>query len=92
MTETKIPKATTRARHQAKYPLSYEDRKDLKKRFTYHPPKGDQRVRYENLRRRVELLARRIMEETPACREQSLALTKLEEAVFWANAAIARTE
>ena len=26
----------------------------------------------------------------PPCREQSLAITALEEAMFWANAAIAR--
>jgi hypothetical protein len=37
-------------------------------------------------------LAYHIKAETPASREQSLALTHLEDAVFWANAAIARHE
>jgi len=90
MAETKgttQPKKT-----RAQYPLTSVQKEDLRTRFTYHPPKGDQRVRYENLRKRVALLARRILEETPVCREQALALTKLEEASFWMNAAIARHE
>ncbi len=33
-----------------------------------------------------------IVENTPSSREQSLALTALEESVFWTNAAIARNE
>jgi hypothetical protein len=37
-------------------------------------------------------LAQFIDEEVPRSREQSLALTKLEEVVFWANAAIARNQ
>jgi hypothetical protein len=32
------------------------------------------------------------VEHTPESREQSLALTNLEQAVMWANAAIARRE
>ena len=37
-------------------------------------------------------MARTILKLTPQSRERSLALTKLEEAVMWANAAIARNE
>jgi hypothetical protein len=92
MTETKTETPKKRAPHRAKYPLTAEQREDLKTRFTYYPPKGDQRARYEDMRRRVALLARRMLEETPRSREQSLALTKLEEASFWMNAAIARHE
>jgi hypothetical protein len=65
---------------------------DLKNRFSYHSPKGDQNARYEDLRSFARQLAERIVESTPESREQSLALTKLEEAIFWANAAIARNE
>lgn len=61
-------------------------------RFTYHPPHGDQAARYANLRSRAMELAQLIVETTPESREQSLALTALEEAVMWANAAIARRE
>ena len=37
-------------------------------------------------------LAREINSSTRECREQSLAITSLEEAMFWTNAAIARPE
>ena len=65
---------------------------ELQKRFTYHPPKDDQARRYELLRAEGKILAGLIVVNSPASREQSLALTKLEEALFWSNAAIARNE
>lgn len=65
---------------------------DLNKRFTYHPPKGDQAQRYEDIRRNAHSLAAFIDASCPDSREKSLALTKLEEAVMWANASIARNE
>ncbi len=37
-------------------------------------------------------LAQYVLALTPESREQSLAVTKLEEAMMWANAAIARNE
>ena len=64
----------------------------LDNNFTYHPPKGTQQERYENLRAMAKVLATEIMESSKESREQSLAITKLEEAIFWANAAIARNE
>lgn len=60
--------------------------------FTYHAPKGDQADRYERIRQFAGQFAHHILGVTPMSREQSLALTHLEEAVFWANAAIARNE
>jgi hypothetical protein len=60
--------------------------------FTYHQPKEDQAVRYENLRLEAKGLALRILGSCPPSRERSLALTKLEEAAMWANASIARNE
>lgn len=65
---------------------------ELRKRFTYHPPKDGQPERYDNLRGVAREFAEAIMEQVPASREKSLALTKLEECVMWANAAIARNE
>lgn len=65
---------------------------DIQNRFTYHPPKAGQPARYENLRSAARALAVLIADETPDSRERSLAITKLEECVFWANAAIARNE
>ncbi len=65
-------------------------REDLENRFTYHAPKGDQPGRYEAIRAEEKKFATVVVALTPESREQSLALTRLEEAVFWANAAIAR--
>ncbi len=70
-------------------PISQED---LDNRFTYHAPKGTQVARYEIMRDRAKDFAEYIVAQTPASREQSRALTKLEEVMFWANAAIARNE
>jgi len=68
------------------------DQAEIDKRFTYHAPKGDQAARYQELRDAAKTLAELIVSKTPASREQSLALTSLEETCFWANASIARNE
>lgn len=75
-----------------KYPVTDQDLMDLTKRFTYHAPKDDQPGRYVELRTMARNLAQAIIVFTPKSREQSLALTNLEQTVFWANAAIARNE
>lgn len=64
----------------------------LDNNFTHHTPFGDQAERYHNIRSEAKKLAAFILANTPASREQSLALTQVEQAVFWANAAIARNE
>lgn len=66
--------------------------KTIENNFTYHAPKEGQAEKYEQLRAKGKELALLIVELTPASREQSVALTELETAVFWANAAIARNE
>ena len=66
--------------------------KDIDTRFTYHAPKAGQPELYEELRGKARDLARYANEHAPDSREKSLALTKLEEFVFWANAAIARND
>ena len=75
-----------------KYPLSDEQEARLDRDYTYHAPKNDQPQRYEEIRSSAKWLARMIMENTPVSREQSLALTHLDEVVMNANAAIARNE
>jgi hypothetical protein len=57
--------------------------------FTYHAPKEDQLPRYEYLRDRAKLLAMDALTMVPPGREQSTALTKLEEFVMWCNKGIA---
>lgn len=63
---------------------------ELERRFTYHPPAAGQPQIYEMIREKARELASFIVWNTPESREQSLAITAIEEAVFWANAAIAR--
>lgn len=75
-----------------KYELTDDTIFELKTRFTYHTPKEDQVPRYNELRETVFALAMGLSQTCPKSRELSLALTKLEEAVMWANAAIARRE
>ena len=65
---------------------------DVENIFVYHQPFGDQTERYQEIREWAKSLALLIITKTPKSREQSLALTNLEQAVFWANAAIARNE
>lgn len=62
----------------------------LENDFTYHAPKSEQPEQYTALRSAAKSLAYMIVELVPESREQSLALTNLEQAIFWANAGIAR--
>jgi hypothetical protein len=65
---------------------------DLANRFTYHAPKNGQVERYQKIRDAAHGLAQLLNSECPESREKSLAVTHLEDAVMWANAAIARHE
>jgi hypothetical protein len=62
----------------------------IERNFTYHAPKEGQPAKYEALRSKAKELAYLIDELCPTSRERSVAMTELETAVFWANAAIAR--
>jgi len=64
----------------------------IENNFKYHPPKGNQQERYVTIRNEAKDLAISIDALCPDSREKSLAMTKLEEAVMWANASIARNE
>lgn len=66
--------------------------KDIESRFTYHKPKDTQPLRYEHIRDKAKMLAIFLNENCPESREKSLAITKLEECIMWANASIARNE
>lgn len=68
------------------------DTPDLDNRFTFHPATPEQGERYTHIRAEAKAFAEYVVAHTPQSREQSLAITKIEEAVFWANAAIARNE
>jgi len=69
-----------------------EDKKKIENNFSYHTPKNDQPKRYEEIRAKAKELAEMLLVNCPPSRELSVALTELETAVMWANAAIARNE
>ena len=65
-------------------------KKEIELRFTYHSPNPVQTQHYTVIRGRAKRLAETFAALCPDSRERSLAITKLEESVMWANAAIAR--
>jgi hypothetical protein len=75
-----------------RYPLTEKSLGELDNRFEYHAPKDDQVARYGTIRAKARELALVIAQNTPLSREQALALTHLDTAVMFANAAIARNE
>jgi hypothetical protein len=62
----------------------------IENNFKYHAPKEGQPEKYEAIRDAGKILAVVIDSSVPDSREKSLAMTKIEEAVMWANAGIAR--
>ncbi|NRQ35997.1 hypothetical protein HII36_29810 [Nonomuraea sp. NN258] len=64
---------------------------ELENRFRFHPATTKQRQRdHEYVRDECLSLATTLNETLPDGREKSLAVTHIETAMFWANAAIAR--
>lgn len=74
------------------YQPSDADKKKIANNFTHHAPTTEQTLRYEAVRELTGGLASTLTELCPPSRELSLALTNLEQVMFWANAAIARNE
>jgi hypothetical protein len=62
----------------------------LENNFTYHSPSTAQTEAYTTLRSEGKKLAYLIKQLVPKGREQAVAMTNLEQALFWANAGIAR--
>lgn len=66
---------------------------DLINRFKWHPPKNPQVAKdHDTIRNECLKLGSYLTSVVPKGREQSLALTHLEEVMMWANAGIARNE
>lgn len=66
------------------------DDDELVRRFTSHPVGEAGQLNMLEIRGAAAGFASEVLSVTPPGREQSLAITKIEEAVFWANAALAR--
>lgn len=65
---------------------------ELRARFGHFPPVGNQSDRIAAIRSAAHGLASLINEHTDHNREQSLAITNLEQAVHWAIASIGRED
>jgi hypothetical protein len=64
---------------------------DIANRFAFHAAATqEKRDEHTSVRQACRRLADELNERLPEGREKSCALTKLEETMFWANAAIAR--
>lgn len=64
---------------------------ELVNRFNYHKPDEKKVQGHDAVRASLLWVANMLNETVPEGREKSLAMTKLEEAMFWANAGIARS-
>ncbi len=65
---------------------------DINNWFVYHAPQGDQLDRYVSIRDKAKELALHVLDCTPICLEQTMAIRKIREVVMMANAAIACNE
>ncbi|MGW1801667.1 Acb2/Tad1 domain-containing protein [Streptomyces sp. NPDC001984] len=64
---------------------------DVIRRFTFHPADTDERRQaHEDIRSACLELALMLHTELPAGAEKQSAMFRLEEVMFWANAAVAR--
>lgn len=63
----------------------------IENNFTYHAPTDEDIEKLKAIREAAKEFAFLIADSVPMGREQSLALTHLEEAVMFANAGIVRT-
>jgi hypothetical protein len=63
---------------------------DLETRFTFHAPDDERADQHVAVRAECHRLADFLNYQLLDGREKSLAITKLEEVMFWANAAVAR--
>lgn len=67
------------------------DPEEIAHRFVYHPPNIERAALHQDVREACAMLADYLVRHLPPSREAAMAITAVEGAMFWANAAIART-
>lgn len=65
---------------------------EINKRFDYHKPDAAKGARHEEARAAVKVCAEKVSTLCVEGRELATAMTHLETAMFWVNAAIARED
>lgn len=65
---------------------------ELDRRFNYHKPDAAAQAAHQQVRNGAKYLGELLDTILPEGREKALAFTNLEQAMFWANAAIARPD
>lgn len=65
---------------------------EINRRIVYKPSTPEKVAVHESLRAAFLELAHKIDRDVPPGREKALALTELQGALMWANAAVATTE
>jgi len=65
------------------------EREDVHQRFEFHPSTAATGPKHDEVRFKHLGIALWVLANVPPSRERSLALTALQEAMMWANAAVA---
>lgn len=69
------------------------DPADIENRFAFHPAStAEKSGAHTSVRRACAELAAKLNASLPDGREKATAMTKLEEVMFWGNAALARMD
>lgn len=66
-----------------------EEREEIFARFEFHPGTRVTGPKHDEVRKTLRTVALWVLDEVPHSRERALALTALQEAMMWCNAAIA---
>lgn len=64
----------------------------IENNFKYHKPMEKNIEKFKEIRDEGRTFAKLMMDEVPECPERTLAFRKIEEAVMWANAGLARNQ
>lgn len=65
------------------------EREDIVQRFSFHPATPATGPKHDEVRLKLRGVALWVLSNVPPSRERALALTALQEAMMWTNAAVA---